>query len=75
MTRLLEDPVAVTTFMADSYGGVRLVCTRGIEVEIFPNSSPAPHVETEFWRLVRGGQADDCVLFGTSGIEVVQPTR
>ena len=74
VSRLLENAVLVTTFLADSYGGLRLVCTRGIEVEIFPNSSPAPHIETEFWRLVRAGQADDFVLVSTSGIELVQPT-
>ena len=71
---LLDATVIVNTFMADTYGGVRLVCTSGIELEIFPNSSPAPHVETEFWRLIRGGQAEDCVVVGTSGIELVQPT-
>ena len=75
VARQLEEVVEVTTFLADSYGGVRLVCTGGVELEIFPNSSPAPHVETEFWRLVRGGQVDDCVLVGTSGVELVQPTR
>ena len=71
----MEAIIQVTTFLADSYGGVRLVCTGGLEVEIFPNSSPAPHVESEFWRLVRGGHADDCVLVGTTGVELVQPTR
>ena len=72
--KLLEGGVIVSTFLADSFGGVRLVCTGGIELEIFPNSSPAAHVETEFWRLVRGGHVDDYVLVGTSGIEIVQPT-
>jgi len=71
--QLLEQVVTVSTFMADSYGGVRLVCTGGLELEIFPNSSPSPHIETEFWRLVRGGRADDYVMVGTSGIELVQP--
>jgi hypothetical protein len=74
VARVLEQPVVITTFLADSYGGVRLVGTSGIELEIFPNSSASPHVETEFWRLVRGGQVDDYVLVGTSGIELVQPT-
>ncbi|HEY2377006.1 MAG TPA: hypothetical protein VGH98_13595 [Gemmatimonadaceae bacterium] len=74
IAKLLESGVVVSTFLADSYGGVRLVCTSGIEVELFPNSSPAPHVETEFWRLVRSGQAEDCVLVGTAGIELNQPT-
>lgn len=74
VARLLDDVVTVTTFLADSYGGVRIVCTGGIEVELFPNSSPAPHVETEFWRLVRAGQVEDCVIVGSNGIELVQPT-
>ncbi|HKW49084.1 MAG TPA: hypothetical protein VJN70_16650 [Gemmatimonadaceae bacterium] len=74
VTQLLEQATVVSTFMADSYGGVRLVCTGGIEVELFPNSSPAPHVETEFWRLVIDGQTDDYVLVGTTGIELVLPT-
>jgi len=71
---LLESEVVVSTFLADSYGGVRLVCSGGLELELFPNSSSAPHVETEFWRLIRGGQADDYVVVGTTGIELVQPT-
>jgi len=74
VSRLLEEVVMVITFLADTYGGVRIVCTGGIEVELFPNSSPAPHVETEFWRLVRAGQAEDCVIVGSAGIELVQPT-
>ena len=74
LMRVLEHETTVTTFMGDSYGGVRLVCTGGLELEVFPNSSPAPHVETEFWRLVRGGQTDDYLMVGTSGIELVQPT-
>jgi hypothetical protein len=72
--RLLDQSVVVTTFLADSYGGVRLVCTGGMELEIFPNSSPSPHVETEFWRLIRSGKAEDSVVVGTAGIELVQPT-
>ena len=74
ISSLLASGVAVTTFLADSFGGVRLVCTGGIELEIFPNSSPAPHVETEFWRLLRPGQAADHVVVATTGIELVQPT-
>lgn len=66
--------VIVTTFLADSYGGVRLVCTDGIEVELFPNSSPAPHVETEFWRLSRMGEPEHFLSVGSSGVELVQPS-
>ena len=74
VARLLERGVTVTTFLADSYGGLRLVGTGGFEMEIFPNSSAAPHVETEFWRLVRYGEIEDYVQVSTSGIELVQPT-
>jgi hypothetical protein len=74
VARCLEQPVVIATFLADSYGGVRLVGTGGIELELFPNSSASPHVETEFWRLIRAGHADDYVTVGTTGIELVQPT-
>lgn len=70
---LLDGDVVISTFIADSYGGMRLVCTGGLELEIFPNSSPSPHIETEFWRLTRAGQPDDYVSVGTTGVEVVQP--
>lgn len=72
--RILADDASVTTFLADSYGGVRLVCTGGIEIELFPNSSPAPHVETEFWRLFRPGESEQYVAVGTTGVELVQPS-
>lgn len=71
---MLATNVVVTTFLADSYGGVRLVCSGGIEIELFPNSSAAPHVETEFWRLFRSGDSDPYVAVGTTGVELVQPS-
>lgn len=74
VAKLLTSNVVLTTFLADSYGGVRLVCTGGIEIELFPNSSPAPHVETEFWRLLRAGESDQYVAVGTTGVELVQPS-
>lgn len=70
----LEQPITITTFLADPYGGLRLVATGGIELEIFPNSSASPHIETEFWRLVRAGDSEDYVSVSTTGIELVQPT-
>ena len=70
----LAGTVTITTFLADSYGGLRLVCTGGMEIELFPNSSPAPHVESEFWRLTRSGDSEQCVVVGSAGIELVQPT-
>lgn len=74
VANMLDAGVVVATFLADTYGGVRLVATGGFELEIFPNSSQSPDVETEFWRLLRSNQVDDYVSVGTSGIELVQPT-
>jgi hypothetical protein len=74
VAEIFEGGVAVTTFLADSYGGARLVCSGGIEIELFPNSSAAPHVETEFWRLSRSGESEPCLVIGTSGAELVQPS-
>jgi hypothetical protein len=64
-------PPVVATFAADAYGGFRLVCAGGTELEAFPNSSPSPHVETEFWRLHRRAPGEPWVVVGTSGIELV----
>lgn len=58
----------VTTFVADPVGGFRLVLTDGVELDVFPNSSPAEHVETEFWRLTRPGEGDVEIVAGTFGI-------
>ena len=71
---MLAEQVVVTTFLADSYGGIRFVCTGGIEIELFPNSSAAPHVESEFWRLSRASEPDQYVSVGTNGVELVQPS-
>lgn len=71
---MLAEKAVVSTFLADSYGGLRLVCTAGIEIELFPNSSPAPHVETEFWRLFQPGESDQYMSVGTTGVELVQPS-
>jgi hypothetical protein len=64
-------PPTVTTFVADALGGFRLVLSGGLELEVFPDSAPVPHVETEYWRLLRPGLADPHVVVGTTGIELV----
>ena len=63
--------LAVSTFLADSFGGFSLVCTGGVELDVFPNSSPAAHVTTDFWRLLRPGSRDPDVIVGTAGVELV----
>ena len=63
--------LTVATFVADALGGFRLVLAGGVELEIFPDSAPAPHVETEYWRLFRPRFSDPHVVVGTTGVELV----
>lgn len=60
-------PPTVTAVAADTLGGARLTLSDGAVLEILPNSSPAEHFETEFWRL-RGGDGADVVV-GTFGVD------
>jgi hypothetical protein len=41
----------VTAASVDALGGVQLAFDDGAVLEVFPNSAPAEHVETDFWRL------------------------
>jgi hypothetical protein len=59
----------VTAAAADVLGGVRLDLADGARLEVIPNSSPAPHVETEFWRLVPPAPGASHFVVGTGGIE------
>ncbi len=65
-------PPVVTTFVCDDLAGVRLVLTDGVELEVFPNSSAAPHVDTEYWRVLRPGEPDAHIVAGTFGIVMEQ---
>lgn len=67
-------PLVVTTFVCDDLSGVRLVLTDGVELEVFPNSSAAPHVDSEYWRVLRPGESDVHIVAGTFGIVMDQET-
>ncbi len=56
---------------ADAFGGVRLALSDGAALEVFPNSAPAAHVESEFWRLARPGRPEPHFVVGTTGVEHV----
>lgn len=47
-----REPPRVTAVSGDPVGGARLALSDGSTLELFPQSSPADHVESEFWRLV-----------------------
>lgn len=65
------DGPRVTAAAADALGGVRLTLSDGAALELFPNSAPAEHFETEFWRLTRAGRAEPDFVVGTAGAEHV----
>jgi hypothetical protein len=62
-----ESPLRVEGASADHFGGFRLACTGGLVLDVFPNSSIAPHVETEFWRLLRPGESTPHFVVDTVG--------
>ena len=65
-------PPRAVALRADEFGGFRLSFDDGAFLDVFPNSAPSPHVETEFWRLVTPGVAGPHVIADTSGVRVQQ---
>jgi len=65
------DGPRVVAIAADALGGARLTLSDGAVLELFANSAPAEHFETEFWRLTRAGHAAPDFVVGTAGAEHV----
>jgi hypothetical protein len=63
------EPPVVERAAADDVGGFSLALTGGLALDVFPNSSESPHVETEFWRLVQHAGAEPHLAVGTFGVE------
>ncbi len=63
-------PPTVTAAAGDALGGLRLTLSDGAVLEVFPNSAPAEHVETEFWGLrpAGGGGGGGGIAVGTDGV-------
>ena len=62
------DPPTVTAISADELGSLRLFLGDEYVLDIFPDSSPAPHVESEFWRLLQPGSGAPQFVVGSEGI-------
>ena len=58
----------VTRVSADDVGGFTLECEGGVRLEVFPSSSASPHVDTEFWRLLRPDGERPHFVVETTGI-------
>jgi hypothetical protein len=64
----LAAPPTVVSVAADALGGLRVALSDGAALEVFPNSAPAEHVESEFWRLeAAGGAAFSAGTEGAAG--------
>lgn len=60
-------PARVEAVAGDALGGLRLQLAGGLALELFPESSAAEHVETEFWRLVRPQGAEPPFVVTSNG--------
>ena len=63
-----EAPVAVNRVSADELGSLRVFLGEEFVLDIFPDSSPAAHVESEFWRLLQPGSGAPHFVVGSEGI-------
>jgi hypothetical protein len=62
--------VTVERAAGDRFGGLHLALSDGIALEVFPESSDAEHVDSEFWRLGPGDAAGPGdIVVGSRGLE------
>jgi hypothetical protein len=63
-----DAPLAVSVVSADELGSLRLSFGDQFVFDIFPDSSYAAHVESEFWRLLQPGSGAPHFVVGSEGI-------
>ena len=66
-----ESPLTVSGVSADELGSVRIFLAEEFVLDIFPDSSHAAHVESEFWRLLQPGTGAAHFVVSSEGIEHV----
>jgi len=66
-----ESPLTVSAVSADELGSLRLFLGDEFVLDVFPDSSHAAHVESEFWRLMQPGSGAPHFVVGSEGIERV----
>jgi hypothetical protein len=66
-----EAPPAVSSVSADELGSLRLFLGDEFVLDVFPDSSHAAHVESEFWRLLQPGSGAPHFVVGSEGFERV----
>jgi hypothetical protein len=66
-----ESPRPVSAISADELGSVRLFLGDDFVLDVFPDSSHADHVESEFWRLLQPAAGERQFVVGSFGIDRV----
>ena len=66
-----DAPRAVSGVSADEIGSLRVFLGDDFVLDVFPDSSHADHIESEYWRLLQPGTAAAHVVVGSEGIEHV----
>lgn len=64
-----DSPRAVSGVSADELGSVRLFLGDDFVLDVFPDSSHADHVESEFWRLLHPADGSPHVVVGSYGLD------
>lgn len=65
------NPLVVAQVEPDVLGGLRLQLSDDITLELFADSSAAPHVESEYWRLVPDAPDSPSLVVSSGGAELV----
>lgn len=58
----------VAAVSGDEIGGLCIKFVSELTFEVFPHSAAAPHVDTEFWRLLEPGHDASHFVVGTTGV-------
>ena len=66
-----DSPRSVTAISADDLGSFRLLLGDDFVLDLFPDSSHANHVESEFWRLLQPGTGSAHFVVGSFGVDRV----
>lgn len=62
-------PIRVEHIAADPFGGFRLIFSAGVSFEVFPNTSAAPHDDSEYWRLLQPGESTEHFVVRATRLE------
>jgi hypothetical protein len=62
---------AVSSVSADDIGSLRLLLGDDFVLDLFPDSSPTEHIESEFWRLLQPLTGGPHFVVGSFGLDRV----